>query len=128
MVLTGGYATEKEAKWQRKDSSDTEGRLPTGKKDYRMVDVKVVYPKTPYFANYKNYEFINKFSSGKTMAEAYGEKASNGGAINLNSNNVTVFNSIFAGNNATSFDVALLPVNVEFSILQFLPFPLSVLV
>lgn len=81
MVLTGGYATEKESKWQRKDSSDPEGRLPTGKKDYRMVDVKVVYPKTPYFANYKDYEFVNKFDSGKTMAEAYGEKASNGGAI-----------------------------------------------
>ena len=81
MVLTGGYATEKESKWQRKDSSDPIGRLPTGKKDYRMVDVKVHYPDTPYFANYEDYEFINKFASGKTMALAYGEKPSNGGAI-----------------------------------------------
>lgn len=81
MILTGGYATELESKWQRKDSSDPIGRLPTGKKDYRMVDVKVVYPKNSYFAGYTDYEFVNKFSSGKTMAEAYGEKASNGGAI-----------------------------------------------
>lgn len=81
MVLTGGYATEKESKWQRKDSSDTEGRLPTGKKDYRMVDVKVHYPKTPLFANYQDYEFVNQFKSGNPMATAYGEKPSNGGAI-----------------------------------------------
>jgi hypothetical protein len=81
MLLTGGYATEKESKWQRKDSSDTEARLPVGKKDYRMVDVEVKYPKTSKFEDYKDYKFINKFSSGKSMATAYGEKPSNGGAI-----------------------------------------------
>ena len=81
MVLTGGYATEKESKWQRKDSSDPAGRLPTGKKDYRMVDVKVVYPKNAYFKDYQDYEFVNQFSSGSPMATAYGEKPSNGGAI-----------------------------------------------
>ncbi len=81
MILTGGYATLTDSKWQRKDSSDPEGRLPTGKKDYRMVDVKVKYPKTALFANYEDYEFTNVFASGKTMAEAYGEKPSNGGAI-----------------------------------------------
>ena len=81
MVLTGGYANEKESKWQRKDSSDTSARLPTGKKDYRMVDVKVVYPKNEYFKNYKDYEFKNEFKNGMSMAEAYGEKPTNGGAI-----------------------------------------------
>ena len=81
MILTGGYGTEKESKWQRKDSSDPVGRLPTGKKDYRMVDVKVRYPKTSLFAGYNDYDFVNQFASGKTMAEAYGERPSNGGAI-----------------------------------------------
>ena len=81
MVLTGGYANEKESKWQRKDSSDTSARLPTGKKDYRMVDVKVVYPKNEYFKNYVDYEFKNEFKDGMSMAEAYGEKPTNGGAI-----------------------------------------------
>lgn len=91
MFLTGGYATETESKWQRKDISDNSARLPFGKKDYRMVDVKVIYPKVKdpnnsndpnlYFNGYRDYEFINRFDSGKTMALAYGEKPNNGGAI-----------------------------------------------
>lgn len=91
MLLTGGYATEQESKWQRKDINDTSARLPYGKKDYRMVDVKVKYPKVKndndpndpniYFKDYQDYEFINRFASGKPMSLAYGEKPLNGGAI-----------------------------------------------
>jgi hypothetical protein len=78
MLLTGGWATEKDSKWQLKDSTNANAGLPTGKKDYRLVDVKVVYPDNDYFADYKNFEYINKFKDGKPMASAYGEK---GGAI-----------------------------------------------
>jgi len=48
------------------------------------VDVEVIYPdpKThPYFEGYSNYKFVNTFASGKTMANAYDEKPTNGGAI-----------------------------------------------
>lgn len=81
MKLTGGWSTEKESKWQLKDATNANVGLPTGKKDYRMVDVEVRYPKNDYFALYKDYAFINKFKSGKPMATAFGEKPSNGGAI-----------------------------------------------
>jgi hypothetical protein len=59
----------------------TEAGLPTGKKDYRAVDVKVVYPKNDYFASYKDYSFTNQYADGLTMANAYGKKPTNGGAI-----------------------------------------------
>ena len=81
MLLTGGYATQLEHKWKRKDSNDPTPRLPTGKKDYRMVDVQVVYPKNSYFEGYEDYSFVNEFASGKTMKFAYNEEPSNGGAI-----------------------------------------------
>ena len=81
MTIVGGWATEKESKWQLKDFANANQGLPTGKKDYRLIDVKVVYPDNDYFNEYENYEFINKFESGKTMDKAYGEKPSNGGAI-----------------------------------------------
>jgi hypothetical protein len=29
--------------------------LPTGKKDYRMIDVEVKYPDNDYFKNYEDY-------------------------------------------------------------------------
>lgn len=90
MKITGGWATEKESKWQLKGQANANAGLPTGKKDYRLIDVEVKYPKytqaeidagQAYFLNYKDYKFVNKFASGKTMATAYGEKPSNGGAI-----------------------------------------------
>lgn len=81
MVLTGGWATESKSKWQLVGQANANAGLPTGKKDYRMVDVKVVYPKNEYFKEYEDYEFKNVFASGKTMSQAYGEKPSNGGAI-----------------------------------------------
>lgn len=80
MVLTGGYATETDAKWTLKDSSNRgDPQLPTGKKDYRLVDVKVVYPKSD--TQHQNFEFINEFAGGKPMKDVYGESPTNGGAI-----------------------------------------------
>lgn len=85
MVLTGGYSTEKDNKWQLKDSKEIgKPGLPTGKKDYRLVDVKVVYPDTPYFheyGEYKNYEFINQFKDGGWMTNNFGKEPINGGCI-----------------------------------------------
>lgn len=81
MKITGGWATEKESKWQLKPQTSANVGLPTGKKDYRMIDVEVKYPKNDYFKDYKDYSFKNEFDSGNTMDKAYGEKPSNGGAI-----------------------------------------------
>lgn len=79
MVLTGGYPSKsKDEKWVVGDG--TPG-LPTGKKDYRFVDIDVVYPKTGIFAKYNNYSYKNEFANGKWMNENSGNKASNGGAI-----------------------------------------------
>ena len=81
MKITGGWATEKDAKWQLKNQTNANVGLPTGKKDYRLIDVEVKYPKNDYFADYHDYKFVNEFASGKPMSQAYGEKPSNGGAI-----------------------------------------------
>lgn len=81
MKITGGWATEKDDKWRLKNQTSANVGLPTGKKDYRLIDVEVVYPKNQYFANYKDYKFTNIFKDGKLMSEAYGEKPENGGAI-----------------------------------------------
>ena len=58
--------------------------LPTGKKDYRLVDVEVVYPDIDYFKGYENYSFINEYERDGVsipMKDAGGLKPTNGGAI-----------------------------------------------
>lgn len=82
MKITGGYPTKKDSKWELQDDfTADDARLPTGKKDYRLIDVEVKYPKNDYFAGYEDYKYINEFENGKTMLENKGNKASNGGAI-----------------------------------------------
>ena len=82
MKITGGYPTKKDSKWELQDDfTADDARLPTGKKDYRLIDVEVKYPKNDYFAGYEDYEYINEFDNGKSMLENKGNKASNGGAI-----------------------------------------------
>ncbi len=88
MILTGGWKTQGEAeggdKWKLLPQANKNVGLPQGKKDYRLVDVEVIYPdpKThPFFAGYSNYKFVNTFADGKTMANAYNERPTNGGAI-----------------------------------------------
>jgi hypothetical protein len=50
MLLTGGWQTDTENdKWQLLDSNESIPGLSTDKKDYRLVDVEVVYPKNNYF-------------------------------------------------------------------------------
>lgn len=82
MKITGGYATEKKSKWQLQGQTTANYGLPTGKKDYRLIDVEVKYPKNNnYFKGYQDYKFVNEFASGEPMATAYGEEPSNGGCI-----------------------------------------------
>lgn len=91
MKLTGGYKTvSSDEKWTLPAAENMKAGLPTGKKDYRLVDVEVVYPKytqaeieagEAYFADYKDYSFINQFDGGVKMSAAAGKKPNNGGAI-----------------------------------------------
>ena len=88
MILTGGWKTQGEAeggdKWKLLPQANKNVGLPQGKKDYRLVDVEVIYPdpKThPFFEGYSNYKFVNTFADGKTMANAYNERPTNGGVI-----------------------------------------------
>ena len=88
MILTGGWKTQGEPeggdKWKLLPQANKNVGLPQGKRDYRLVDIEVIYPdpKThPFFAGYSNYKFVNTFADGKTMANAYNERPTNGGAI-----------------------------------------------
>lgn len=75
MVLRGGYPTaSKDKKWDFPAVMKSPG-LPTGKKDYRMVDVEIHYPKNEYFKDYKDYSFVNKFADGVQMPDAAGLSA-----------------------------------------------------
>jgi hypothetical protein len=45
MTITGGWSCKEDSKWELKENP-TAG-LPVGKKDYKMINVSVKYPKTP---------------------------------------------------------------------------------
>ena len=82
MLLTGGHPSARDAKkkclWQ---VDAGEPRLPTDKKDYRFIDVEVVYPKTPLFEGYQNYSYKNEFANGGWITDNVGNKPTNGGAV-----------------------------------------------
>lgn len=86
MLLTGGYPTTKDDKWLlQKIVKDSDIHLPTGKKDYRMVDIEIHYPETDYFktglgaglaGQVKKY--INTFDNGLGMKDNLGKSSSTG--------------------------------------------------
>jgi hypothetical protein len=82
MLLTGGHPSARDAKkkclWQ---VDAGEPRLPTDKKDYRFVDVEVIYPKTDLFKDYKNFSYKNQFANGGWITDNVGNKPTNGGAV-----------------------------------------------
>lgn len=78
--LTGGYSSNKEMVM---GTSGGEFALPIGKKDYRLVDFELFYPKKGYFAEkgYQNFSEKCTFPSGKgasSLDPAYGEAAITG--------------------------------------------------
>ena len=90
MKLTGGYKSiSKDDKWTLAEPANMKAGLPTGKKDYRLVDVEIVYPtyaedEDGYFKDYKPYSFVNEYEKdGKKipMKDAGGLRPTNGGMI-----------------------------------------------
>ena len=78
MTIVGGWACNPDDKWQMLPADKVGiAALPTGKKDYRMIDVSVVYPKTDYFKNYVNYTYKNIFENGLGMTDNFGNKPVN---------------------------------------------------
>lgn len=78
MTIIGGWACNPDDKWQMLPADKVgKAALPTGKKDYRMIDVSVVYPKNEYFKNYKNYTYTNIFENGLGMMDNFGNKPVN---------------------------------------------------
>lgn len=78
MTIVGGWACNPDDKWEMLPADKVGiAALPTGKKDYRMIDVSVVYPKTEYFKDYKNYSYKNVFANGLGMTDNFGNKPVN---------------------------------------------------
>lgn len=78
--LTGGYSSNKEMVM---GTSGGAFALPVGKKDYRLIDFELFYPKKGYFAEkgYQNFSEKCTFASGKgasSLDPAYGEAAITG--------------------------------------------------
>jgi hypothetical protein len=74
MLISGGWKTDAENdKWKLLSSNQIgQPGLPTGKKDYRLINVSVVYPKNEYFKDYKNYSYVNEFENGLDLIDNFG--------------------------------------------------------
>lgn len=78
MTIIGGWACNPDDKWEMLPADKIgDAALPTGKKDYRMIDVSVKYPKNEYFKNYKDYSYKNIFENGLGMMDNFGNKPIN---------------------------------------------------
>ena len=82
MAIVGGWGCDPDDKWKTLPADKVgEPALPTSKKDYRLIDVSVKYPKTDYFKAYKDYSYKNEYSNGLGMSDNFGTRADNGGCI-----------------------------------------------
>ena len=96
MTIVGGWKTENSSngdKWKLMTTKDqpTNPGLPEDKKDYRMIDVSVVYPKYKAairdeitqeilepeknleFKDYQDFSYTNVFSNGGSIADNFGQ-------------------------------------------------------
>lgn len=61
--ITGGYAAGDDFVMVKKNSN-SKPALPIGKKDYRAIDIEIIYPtadQNPYFAGYKNFKVTTTY-------------------------------------------------------------------
>ena len=82
MAIVGGWGCDPEDKWKTLPADKVgEPALPTSKKDYRLIDISVKYPKNEYFKNYKDYTYKNEYANGLGMTDNFGVRPDNGGCI-----------------------------------------------
>lgn len=79
--IVGGYKADK-AFGMAAAASDNVCALPVGKKDYRAIDIEVVYPRADqnsYFAKYENFKMTTTFADpGLTVLNGFGQTPETG--------------------------------------------------
>ena len=79
--IVGGYKSSKDFTMSDKDSSNIQA-LPTAKKDFRAIDIEVIYPRedqNPYFKEYNNFSLKTTFeNSNLNVLTGFGKTALTG--------------------------------------------------
>lgn len=72
VLIRGGYGCSKSFQMNI-ESVNGSFALPNAKKDYRLIDFEIHYPKTDYFKDYKDYKEICTFEDGSTVMNGFGK-------------------------------------------------------
>lgn len=72
VLIRGGYGCAKDFTMNI-ESVNGSFALPNAKKDYRLIDFEIHYPKTEYFKGYKDYKEICTFDDGSTVINGFGK-------------------------------------------------------
>ena len=79
--IVGGYQAKKDMTMAEKTDANVQS-LPVGKKDYRAIDIEVIYPKehqNPYFKNYKDFKVTTTFEdSSLNVLNGFGQTPKTG--------------------------------------------------
>ena len=82
--ITGGYQSSDEFIMAGQSSNNVQA-LPTGKKDFRAVDIEVIYPKknqNPYFDGYTDFKITTTFENKDlNVLNGFGKQALTGAII-----------------------------------------------
>ena len=71
--ITGGYSCSKKFEMAEQNPNN-KYQLPTGKKDYRLIDFEILYPDNHLFKNYENFSEICVFEdSGLDVTNGFGK-------------------------------------------------------
>lgn len=79
--IIGGYGAKKDMTMA--DETDTNiPALPVGKKDYRAIDIEIIYPKehqNPYFKDYKDFKMVSTYDDPSlNVLNAFGKTPKKG--------------------------------------------------
>jgi hypothetical protein len=78
--IVGGYGCVKDL--MNEASVNNVPALPVGKKDYRAIDIEMIYPKehqNPYFKDYKDFKVVTKFEDPNlNVLNGFGKKMTEG--------------------------------------------------
>ncbi len=76
--ITGGYSCDKNF-GMAEYNPNNKYQLPTGKKDYRLIDFEIIYPDNYLFSNYKDFSEICKFENASLdVTNGFGKTPTSG--------------------------------------------------